>query len=257
MKKIRTLLILALSLLSLPAYSNNIAVLVHGYLGDTQSWYKSGIIQTLERNGWKPGGGQYSGNLYYLISLPSEAPISYQAQLLTNGLSTIRKQQRNAKLIIIGHSAGGIVARYTMVLKPALSINGLITLASPHLGTDKAETALSIGNSPLSFLAPLAGANTINRSKALYQELVRERPGSFLYWLNRQKHPEAHYISIIRQRNIELDSDAIVPIHSQDMRNVSALKGIAKSYRVDANHQLSRNDGPAIAGILYEIIQQP
>ena len=116
------------------------------------------------------------------------------------------------KLHLVGHSAGGVVARASMVKYPSLNVATLLTIAAPNRGTDAAETGLQVGNSPLSWFTPMMGAGTINRSQGLYRELVRERPNNYLGWLNHQKHPKARYISVVRA-----SGDGWVPVWSQDL----------------------------------------
>jgi pimeloyl-ACP methyl ester carboxylesterase len=232
-------------------------VLVHGYLGDANSWFESGVAQVLQRAGWRFGGflvpgpqgvsirGEGSGkNRYYVMTLPSEAPFEIQLRLFEPMLKAVRKRHSEERLSIVGHSLGGVLARYAMVLHPDLKVDDLITIASPHLGTNKAELALLAGSTPLSMMAPMFGAGTINRSRGLYSELVREAPGTFLYWLNHQKHPDAHYFSVIRKDDGGISlGDMVVPEASQDMNKVAALRGRSYTRHSASGHGLEAEDG--------------
>ena len=249
----------------LPARAD-VAILIQGYLGDAGSWRQSGVTAELYAAGWHDGGHYvqgYQGVMRYggadgrgkrfvTIDLPTEAPVPVQAQLLAAYVSALVRADGKETFHLIGHSAGGVVARFYMVRAKQAgtlpSIGGLITIASPHLGTDAAETGLAAGQSPLGLLAPFFGGSTINRSQGLYADLVRERPGSLLGWLNHQPHPAADYVSIIRAAG-----DDIVPAWSQDMTRVAALAGKAHSRMSGPGHGLRPGDGHLIAAILKDV----
>jgi triacylglycerol lipase len=234
--------------------SADVVVLVHGYLGDVGSWQESGVTRALETHGWQMNSRQLDSKSYYLVNLPSEAPIDVQAEFLKKSLAYVTTDHPDERLILIGHSAGGVVARTVMVKNTDIKIYGLIAIASPNLGTNKAEQALGVSQTPVSMFAPMMGAGTLNRSRQLYRDLVRERPGNFLHWLNNQDHPDAKYISLIRSTETGNSGDSIVPVYSQDLRNVTKLKEVAQSYRIDSGHQLSRRDGDVIVGLLNTML---
>ncbi len=254
---------LAFSVLSQAALTQAVMadtiVLVQGYQGSAASWRATGVTQVLSRNHWQDGGhysargsqvvhwenATKSKNRFITIDLPTETPITFQAQFLGAYVEQIIKRYPKDKLHLVGHSAGGVVARAFMVRYPMMKVQTLITIASPHLGTDKAETGLQVANSPLSWFTPMVGAGTINRSRGLYAQLVRERPNNYLGWLNHQKHPKARYVSIIRAV-----SDGWVPAWSQDMNSVGALRGQSETYPVSGRHDLNVYDGLTILNIL-------
>lgn len=252
-------LVFALVALSTGRASADTLVLVQGYLGDAGSWRATGIVRVLGDYGWRDAGhmsaragqiikfpsGQSGKNRVYTIDLPTEAPITVQSRILARYLLAIANLHKGEPLHVAGHSAGGVVARAAMVTNPALKVATLITIASPNLGTGSAETGLQVSNSPLGWFAPMVGAGTLNRSRALYVELVRERPGTFLGWLNRQRHPETRYISIVRA-----GGDDWVPAYSQNLNNVAALAGKARVVVVAGGHGLGFYDGLSIANLL-------
>ena len=246
-------------------------VLVQGYLSDASIWTESGITRKLQQNGWRFKGEfhytssgvrlfskqkrpqhQADTDLYYQVSLPTEASIQQQAFYLGAYLKELRRLYPSERLILVGHSAGGVVARYVMVRRPDLAVGQLITIASPHLGTDSAEFGKIAGNSPLALFAPLLGADTLNRSQGLYSDLLPEMPHRFLYWLNRQPHPEAEYISIVRDRQSLDGGDFIVPEQSQYLENVFDLKYRATSFIVRGSHGLSSADGLLLLDLINE-----
>jgi triacylglycerol lipase len=264
----RFLLIFALLLLSTPALSRQL-VLVQGYLGQPSSWSDSGVAQLLDQQGWRyagefvyasdgarlliPNSGMRQPppvDRFYRVSLPTESSIQSQAYILTAYLRQLRQRFPQQEIILAGHSAGGVLARYVMVRQPELQISMLITIASPHLGTESAELGKLVGSSPLALFAPFIGANTINRSQGLYSDLLPEMPHRFLYWLNRQPHPPARYVSIVRDSTALDGGDFLVSEQSQYLENVYSLRDIAISYVVPGSHGLSRADGQLIVDLL-------
>ncbi len=240
-------------------------LLVQGYLGSAASWRLSGVSAVLTASGWRDGGhlglgprgvfrqgpGPEAARRFYTLDLPTEAPVHVQAAILGQYLDYLAARHKGEKIFIAGHSAGGVVARYHLVRAGAKrlrdeNIAALITIASPHLGTGAAETGLAVGQSPLSLLTPLFGGETINRSQQLYSELVPERPGTMLGWLNRQPHPAIEYLSIVRRAG----GDEFVPEWSQDMNRVAALRGRSKRVITPPGHALRADDGRLIAGFL-------
>jgi hypothetical protein len=141
-----------------------------------------------------------------------------------------------------------------MVSYRRLNVYALITIASPHLGSRMADLGRSVANSPLSWFAPFMGANTINRSRALYHDLGREGPHNILGWLNRSPHPKAYYVSVIRSKNGNpIAGDSVTVGWRQDMNMVPALRGRAKTYTSLGDHSLRPADSFLIARILQEL----
>jgi triacylglycerol lipase len=252
---LRLFSLLFLSLLSLPSHAGLSLVLIHGYLSDGSAWRPTGIVYTLQQAGWIDAGHLFPNSqipkavpspakhYVYTVTLPSEAPLPMQAQWLDFYLRNLQERHPNNSLILVGHSTGGVVARLVMVTS-GIPIEGLVTIATPHLGTDKAEWGALLSNSPFSWVAPFFGLDTINRSRSLYRDLMREHPSNLLFWLNRQPHPKAFYVSIIRVR------DEWVPPYSQDLNDVPALHGLAKTITTVGTHSLHPADGPILVSLL-------
>lgn len=245
-------------------YAGQTVVLVHGYLADGSEWRGSGIVTALQRAGWQDMGHLVSqgylavpqsvtassSRILYSVTLSSEAPLQVQAQQLVTYLSLLQQRHPQNKIILVGHSAGGVVARLA-TLGVSLPIQGLISIASPHLGTDKAELGVMANQSPLSWFAPFFGMETLNRSAQLYLDLVRETPNSLLFWLNRQVHPNIFYASIVRV-NEQNEANSIVPAYSQDMNNIPALRGKSVSVPSVGLHSLQFSDGILLAKLLQQ-----
>ena len=84
----------------------------------------------------------------------------------------------------------------------------------------------------------------------MFVDLVRPRPGSLLFWLNNQKHPDLQYFSIVRGETTIMSGDYIVPGYSQDMNNIPALRGKATRIAVGKQHGLEMIDGSVIVNLL-------
>lgn len=262
--KVLALATLALAGMAVGAAADTV-VLIQGYLGSAGSWRGTGIAAVLHQAGWRDGGhlsvapggvvqampGEPGARRFVTVDLPTEAPTVLQADVLGSYLAAIRAKLPKEPIVLVGHSAGGIVARLFMVRHPDAGITGLVTIASPHLGTSAAEMGSFIGSTPMSWFAPMFGLDTINRSQVLYHDLWRERPTNLLGWLNRTPHPKAKYVSIIRSSDgSPVSGDGWVAGYSQDMNWVPALKGSARTVVTPGNHGLRAADGALLTGIL-------
>jgi len=255
---------------SLPMHAvAEVMVLIPGYTGDADTWRKSGVTDALQHAGWDDGGHLVSGPQgierhdgtskssamqFYTMALDTEAPLFEQEHQLSPYIADIRALHPGESLYLVGHSAGGVLARLYLVQHPDDVVSALITFASPHLGTESAEVGLEAGQGILAWLAPLFGLDDLNRSQALYHDLAREQSGNLLYWLNRQPHPSTRYISVVRSENGFFGlGDMVVPPWSEDMNNVFALRGRAKTLTVDGPHILLPGDGELLLDILHHL----
>jgi len=244
-------------------------VLVHGFLADGMSWRTSGVTRPLEFTGWQdagnysfspwgmltPQGTNLMGDIFVTVRLPSEANLQIQEEVLSQYLQHLYSQ-RLEPITLVGHSAGGLVARLYALDPAHQPINGLVTIATPHLGTPTANVAYIAGKSPIGMIASMAGEDSLHDSRGLFLDLKEEKPYNFLYWMNHQPHPDIHYASIIRKNESITKPnkfDYIVPPHSQNMNNIWALRnrsGIALS---NDNHSLNGKDGQIVVNILRHI----
>ena len=266
------LLIILLSLVSYPA-SADIMLLIHGYLGDATSWERSGINSELHKQGWQragmfrgsPMGPQLyttehsddSTNLVYVAELPSMEPVFIQADILKNIIDTIRQRHGDQSLILVGHSAGGVVARMALIRHQINDVSALITIASPHIGTGRADQALNItrDHGPFNVVKSFVGGDgyhALRNSRGLIVDLRYPQPGNLLYWLNSQPHPDIQYASIIRTKNNGAQGDYYVPGFSQNMNNVPVLRGQSATFVTPTSHFLVRQD----ANTIIDIIEQ-
>lgn len=250
-----------------------VLVLVHGYLGSERSWSDPGIIAVLQQRGHLLAGTygySYQGVQFnaipvkanrpmYTVALPSMARISQQADWLEAYLRDIVSKHPKQPIALVGHSAGGLVARLVVVRNRIPNISHLITIATPHLGTERANEALSATQSGL--LSPIkrwmveqkagsAAYNTLRASRPVLADFTPPRPGNLLYWLNQQPHPDIRYTSLICIGTVNFPGDRIVPPYSQDMRLIPTLGKRASSYTSQQGHLLTEEDGYILANLL-------
>lgn len=269
------LLIAILSFMAVKTAGADVLVLVHGYLGTAQSWAESGVIDRLSRRGYRQVGiygFSPRGPLYqslgktdtprpvYAVNLPSQAPIVIQADWLAAFLREIQKRHPKQTLNLAAHSAGGIVARMTLVRHGRLDVGHLITIATPHFGTGRAIQALDATNNgglfgfAKSWLVRRATGDalyaTLQYSRGVLLDLTPPVPGNLLFWLNRQPHPDIAYTSIMRVGTFYMPGDQVVPPISQDLNRAPALAGRVKTYSMAEGHLLTPQDGELIGNLL-------
>ena len=254
----------------------DVMLLVHGFTGHATSWEKSGINDELHQMGWvragvflgSPAGPQLLardyGNeqrLVYVATLPSESSVLVQADMLKNMIDTIQQLHNEKNLILVGHSAGGVVARMVLVQHPLENIKALVTIASPHMGTALAGRALGVSanHGPFNMVKRFVGGSDyqlLERSRSLLVDLQNPQPGNMLFWLNNQPHPDIHYVSIIRQQSNGRWGDEYVPGFSQNMNNVAALNGMSTVYTTPTAHFLTRQDANMLVSVIDSFNQQ-
>jgi pimeloyl-ACP methyl ester carboxylesterase len=69
-------------------------------------------------------------------------PIQVAIDELKTALDTVKNKWPNKPIYLVGHSRGGLIARRFLLEEPTTDIEGLITIASPHLGTGMAKFSL-------------------------------------------------------------------------------------------------------------------
>lgn len=257
------LLTFLLLVIAPPAVTAETLILIQGYQAKAIDWRDSGVTAALSRAGWVDGGHLRSGAAprnpvpphFYTVELTTEAQLLKQLEELSSHIQRITKGREGETLILVGHSAGGVLGRLYMVKHPESGVAALITFSSPHLGTESAEMGMMLGQSPMGMISRMLGEENdlLGRSQGLFFDLVRERPGSLLFWLNRQPHPQARYISVVRDERLSWFGDMVVPVWSQDMNQVYSLRGRAITVPTSGGHSLTEEDGRLLVRILRRL----
>ncbi len=101
-------------------------LLIHGYM--MRGWTLLYLKKRLEKDGWN--------QVYTWSYIPPFKKIPYYAGQLENKVNGILKETSQTKIILIGHSMGGLLARYYIGhLKENSYVEKLITIGTPHKGT--------------------------------------------------------------------------------------------------------------------------
>lgn len=100
-------------------------LLVHGWAGMASEMRYLG--EGLRQHGFAP----YSVDLR-----PSDARIAATARAMGKAIDEVLAKEREAKLILVGHSMGGLDARYYLgMMFGTRKVERLVTIATPHHGT--------------------------------------------------------------------------------------------------------------------------
>lgn len=255
-------LVLLFSAISASADS---VVLLHGYLSSARVWHNTGIVMLLHQSGWPFAGhfgprgveynsaGEMAPNRTYTIDLPWSHPVEFQADVLNRFLRQIAARHPGENIILVGHSAGGVVARMALVRRPTPEVSALITIASPHVGTPAAAYALDKTDdpAPISIMKSFFGGKlyrTVRHSHGALVDLLPPSHWNMLGWLNRQPHPPIRYFSVVRYLG-----DGVVPAFSEDMNQVPALAGRSEVILSPDGHGLNPVDGYVVLQILQRL----
>ena len=260
----------------------DVLVLVHGWASDAGTWDRSGIVPFLVSRGWHdagtftatPGGVQWlpapgaslPGDHLYRVNLPATAPIAVQAAMLRPALAAARQRHPGERIVLVGHSAGGVVARMAIVGPGAPAVDQLITIAAPNLGTARALEGIDIVESKpffcpgpgIDFLKTVLGGpeyRYLKHSRPVLADLAPAGLGNVLSWLNAQPHPDIRYDAVVRASPAG-PGDELVPGFSQDLNQVPVLRGRARVHVTPAAHGLNPSDGVLIEQLVREAALQ-
>lgn len=258
----------------------DVLVLVHGYLGNAFSWDSPGVLRALQNDGYDFAGVYgYSSDgivlqsqldvqaefpvaerLFYTLNLPSLSPLVIQADWLSAYLQHISQLHPGHEIVLVGHSAGGLVARLALIRHQLSRVKWLITLATPHQGTSRANQALQATNNGgwfggiKSWLVRRQTGNslyhTLKVSRGALLDLAPPRPGNLLFWLNQQPHPAIRYTSVIRVGTYRSPGDPVVPPFSQDLCLLPSVASSAERYVSQNGHFLVSDDGYLLLKLL-------
>jgi pimeloyl-ACP methyl ester carboxylesterase len=150
-----------------------------------------------------------------VIQLPYRESLQFQSAYLNKMLKQI-----DDDIYLVGHSAGGVVARNVFVRSDNKNIKSLITIASPHLGSDLALYG-SILNDKIPFGNLFSKIVLPDEASAHMPLRQLKEKSAFLADLNNLKHPNGCYVSIVKTGGYINNSFASTK--SQNMNNIFGL----------------------------------
>jgi triacylglycerol lipase len=112
-------------------------VLAHGLLGFKE------LLGTLEYFYQIPEALQSSGARVYVTQVTAVASSEVRGEQLLSQIETILAVTGAKKVNLIGHSQGGLDARYVAAVRPDL-VASVTTVATPHQGAELADYLLSL-----------------------------------------------------------------------------------------------------------------
>ena len=120
-------------------------LLLHGYGCNSGYWYR--MSQAL----------QSAGITHYAIDLePVLGSIDLYAAPIDAAVRRIQAETGNSRLIIVGHSMGGLAARAYMRDYGDAALAGMITLGTPHHGTRLANFGMGVNSGEMRWLEAVA-----------------------------------------------------------------------------------------------------
>ncbi|MFN4262546.1 MAG: esterase/lipase family protein [Thioalkalivibrionaceae bacterium] len=242
----------------------DVLVFVPGYLGRVGNFSAAGVLAPLVASGWVDAGAvlatgfgavftsevSAASRVMYQIGLPSDQGVELQTQWLDVLVRGISDRHPQARLHFVGHSAGGVVARFLVLTRRVPAAATVVTIASPNGGSEWAEIGQMIGDSPMGILTPFFGLPDLREGAGLMRDLGRSRPGTLLGWMNAQPHPDLRWVSIVRA------NDEIVAPWSQDLGRVGPLRGKVETLVSPAGHALTPADGTILAAIFAAVTRE-
>lgn len=246
-----------LILLPLPL-AGQVMLLIPGYQSQlTHPFREAGVTIPLAGSGWVDGGQmlpslrgvefdrspEATRKLFYTLVMPTERPVSMQAEWLNLYLDAVARRHPDEPVILVAHSIAGVVARYSLVTRRRPDVEALITIASPHVDSSMIQLGDFFWQSPLGTYTPLLSQTDLRRLLELYSGISPNQPGNVLRWLSHQTHPDIRYVAIVRF------SDTIVDPVLQDLNRVADLRGRAEMLLSPGAHALEATDGTLLAAL--------
>lgn len=188
--------------LTIFANSHQTIVLVSGVTSEN-SWIKTGIATQLNKS-----------HKVFIPNIPFNLPIQTQSKLLNSYIKDIK-----GDIILVGHSAGGVVARNVVVNGSNDNITHLITIASPHLGSSIASTSTLLNSIPFSsFISKPLFSDSYYAQAPIQQLMPNSR---IITQLNKQEHPNICYSSVIKTGG--MINNSFADIASQNMNLIQSI----------------------------------
>ncbi len=244
-----------------------VMLLIPGYQTQQQThpFREAGVTIPLVASGWTDGGQmlpslrgvefdrspETSRKLFYTLVMPTDRPVSMQAEWLNLYLDAVTRRHPDEPVILVAHSLAGVVTRYSLVTRKRPEVTALITIASPHVDSSMIQLGDFFWQSPLGTYTPLLGQADLRQLLELYSGISPDQPGNVLRWLSHQTHPDIRYVGIVRI------SDTVVEPVLQDLNRVANLRGRAERLLSPGGHALEASDGTVLAALFLGVFATP
>ncbi|MDM5187566.1 alpha/beta fold hydrolase [Bacillus sp. DX4.1] len=166
-------------------------ILIHGFSGGEGTFTE--FINKLEVDGYASLTDKYlvreNGHIDFKLSSYSESPLvqvifehnykgsKTQLNWLKDVIRIVKYKYQTEKVILIGHSMGGLVATSYILETGGNDVEKLITLATPIIGTEKIPQSFSKGAAAFFIPALIPALGNLYVGNA--QEYIRERKELF------------------------------------------------------------------------------
>ena len=161
---------------------------------------------------------------------------NYAAVVATNYLHPVQKKYPNVPVMVVGHSLGGVIARF-LCLKNYFPAKNMVLVGSPNKGITYRTVGGTAGIVVMPILKLLANKHLCN-VPVLYQ---LSEGSEFLQELNKNGIPEdAYYISGAQ--------DKTVPLWSSDPHNIGMY--------AECGHHLFPNEGKLAESSAIPIVEE-
>lgn len=135
MRSTKRILVMPLNALGMRAenlsFPSPVVLLVHGFWNNRGVW--GDLVEMLEERGIS----------YSTVTLsPIGESMDFFAELVLERISSIFEKTRGCRILLVGHSMGGLVLRKAMSARGVDGLIGLVTLGTPHKGTSLAYVGL-------------------------------------------------------------------------------------------------------------------
>jgi pimeloyl-ACP methyl ester carboxylesterase len=199
-------------------------LLIHGLSGSADTWTDSGYVEYLEGLGLGYGGvvraergrpvairegrvAPEEGEMFVFEVSDSWASLELWQEELREVVVEVTRRTGLPRVVLVGHSAGGVAARRYLVEHPKdHRVARLVTISSPHGGSElavAAELQRSVGRLPLGraatdVLERWEREHDLRPDSPLLRELLPPEDGNYLDRLNRSPHPtDVDYACVI------------------------------------------------------------
>lgn len=183
--------------------------------------YFEGLITELQNSGY------VEGKDLFVFPYDWRLDIAVSSNLLKNKINEIKEGSGMAKVDIVAHSMGGLVAKKYIEDYGQNSVDKFIDIATPHLGAPKAAKILMYGDNLDIRLVDLTFVDTAILNPFEIKKISQNMPAIY------QLLPSREYLNT---------TDAIYSSYIADMDDVDH-NGVSGSLNYDESAQLLQNSG--------------